>query len=298
METADSLPALDFSKIGGRILFGDDKTAYRDPSAYLYRGTFHIFFTLVETEDGLPYHYLATVSSRDLVHFSELRKMTVKDRRFNYSSPGNVIEFDGWYWLCIQTYPREHGEKYTNDRAKLFTIRTRDFVEWTEPELIRVKGPGVAEEDMGRMIDPYLVKDKDDGGLIWCFYKQNGVSMSCSRDMKTWRYAGRTDSGENVCVLVKKGRYYLFNSPRDGINVKVSGDLSHWEDTGKLFYLNAKAEDWSRGRVTAGFVLDLSQEYGKYLMFYHASGPGDESTMFDTNASIAVAVSNDFLSWD
>ena len=35
-----------------------------------------------------------------------------------------------------------------------------------EPQLLRVKGAAVAEADMGRMIDPYLLEDKDQPG-VW-----------------------------------------------------------------------------------------------------------------------------------
>jgi hypothetical protein len=53
---------------------------------------------------------------------------------------------------------------------------------------------------MGRMIDPYIFPDKDEPGKWWCFYKQNGVSMSWSRDLKTWTYVGKRRAGENVAT--------------------------------------------------------------------------------------------------
>ena len=33
------------------ILRGDDRTAYRDPAAILHNGVYHLYFTLVETEE-------------------------------------------------------------------------------------------------------------------------------------------------------------------------------------------------------------------------------------------------------
>ena len=68
--------------------------------------------------------------------------------------------------------------------------------------LLRVKGPDVPVEAMGRMIDPFLLQDAADPGKWWCFYKQNGVSMSLSRDLKQWTYFGRTEAGENACILM------------------------------------------------------------------------------------------------
>ena len=281
-----------------RILFqGDDKTAYRDPAVFYHDGTFHLFFTLVEKENGTPYLYLAATQSRDLVHFSPIRKLTPKDRRLNYSSPGNVIEYNGEYVLCLQTYPREHGEKYANERARLFTMHTKDFLSWTEPRLIPVKG-NIPEEEMGRMIDPFLLADPDDDQTVYCFYKQNGVSVSRTRNLRDWEFLGHANAGENACVLHEEGVYYLFHSPDDGIAVKRSRDLLHWEDVCAPFFLDAKEHDWSRGRVTAAFVLDMRAQCGKYLMFYHASGPQDESVCFDNNASIALRVSDDLLHWE
>ena len=36
----------------------------------------------------------------------------------------------------------------------------RDLENWSKPELLRVKGPDVPREKMGRMIDPYLLGKK------------------------------------------------------------------------------------------------------------------------------------------
>ena len=70
------------------------------------------------------------------------------------------------------------------------------------------------------MIDPYLVEDKDEPGKWWCFYKQNGASLSYSFDLKSWHYEGRISSGENVCVWVDKNEYYLMHSPANGMEIK------------------------------------------------------------------------------
>ena len=57
------------------ILRGNDRTAYRDPAAILHNGVYHLYFTLVETEeDGGVYMYLAESRSTDLHHWSEIRR--------------------------------------------------------------------------------------------------------------------------------------------------------------------------------------------------------------------------------
>jgi hypothetical protein len=180
-------------------------------------------------------------------------------------------------------------------------MRSRNLVDWGEPELLRVKGPEVAVGDMGRMIDPYLIEDKDEPGKWWCFYKQNGVSMSWSRDLENWTYFGRANSGENVCVLIEGDEYVLFHSPANGIGVKRSGDLRNWRDVG-LITLGQKDWAWAENRLTAGVVLDVRAEgrFGKYIMFFHGGGPGRNKTQdnVDANCCIGIAWSDDLESWD
>ena len=170
-----------------------------------------------------------------------------------------MIRFHGEWVLCLSSYPRPNGEKYGNKDARIWMLRSKDLEHWSKPELLRVKGPDVPIEKMGRMIDPYLVEDKDEPGKWWCFYKQNGVSMSWSRDLKSWTYYGHADAGENACILVDGNEYVLFHSPHNGIGVKRSKDLRHWEDCG-LITLGQKDWPWARGRLTAGFVLDLRRD--------------------------------------
>jgi hypothetical protein len=178
-------------------------------------------------------------------------------------------------------------------------MRSPDLEHWGQPELLRVKGPDVPEQQMGRMIDPYLLADKDEPGKWWCFYKQNGVSLSWSYDLRHWTYRGRAAAGENVCVVVDGGQYVLFHSPENGIGVKRSPDLVTWTDEGQLV-LGQADWPWAQGRLTAGFVLDLRNDrgVGKALLFFHGSGPEDERTMFDTHASLGLAWSDDLRHWE
>ena len=69
------------------------------------------------------------------------------------------------------------------------------------------------------MIDPYLIEDKEESGKWWCFYKQNGASMSWSIDLETCTYCGHVDAGENVCLLIEEEDYVLFHSPKNGLSV-------------------------------------------------------------------------------
>lgn len=179
-------------------------------------------------------------------------------------------------------------------------MRSKDLVEWDEPELIAVKGPDVAREDMGRMIDPYLIEDKDEPGKWWCFFKQNGASMSWSNDLKTWTYFGRVDAGENVCLLIEADDYVLFHAPKNGVGIKRSKDFQSWTDHG-LLVLGQAEWPWAQGRLTAGHVLDLRVEpaVGKYVMFFHGSSP-EGCALQETHghASLALAWSDDLRAWE
>ncbi len=292
---------VDLAALRSPILFhGDAATAYRDPAAVYDGGWFRLFFTLVRIEDGLPYSYLAWSKSRDLTSWSAPVILTPRDRSLNFGSPGNVIRVGGDWVLCLQTYPRPNGEPYGNENSRLWTMRSRDLETWGAPELLRVKGPDVPRDKMGRMIDPYLLADKDDPGKWWCFYKQNGVSRSWSRDLMTWTYAGHAPAGENACVVVDGDEYVLFHSPENGVGVKRSRNLADWRDEG-IFTLGQRDWPWAQGRLTGGFVLDLRRDpaVGKALLFFHGSAYPEKDPRggFDNFACIGLAWSDDLKTW-
>jgi hypothetical protein len=151
---------------------------------------------------------------------------------------------------------------------------------------------------MGRMIDPYLVEDHREPGKWWCFFKQEGISRAWTRDLENWTYAGRCDGGENVCIVHDGREYVLFDSPENGIGVRRSADLEHWGPR-TLLTLGQANWPWAQGRLTAGFVLDAHEVtgVGKYLMFFHGTGPEDERTIFDTHACIGLAWSDNLVHW-
>lgn len=277
------------------ILHGDDQTAYRDPAAFFFNGTCYLYFTYVDDFCDGPWLHIGETESKDLIHWSPVRILTPRDKRLNYSSPGNIISVGDDFVMCLQTYCRENGEKYGNENCRLYTMRSQDLVSWSAPELIRVKGPDVPINNMGRMIDPYLVNKDDEW---WCFYKQNGVSYSRSKDLKTWTFMGCTDAGENSCVVPLGNKYRMFSSPENGIRVMDSSDLIHWKKTGNDIFLGQDEWDWAHGRLTAAFVIRNEFECidCKYIMFFHASVQ-DESEDFDKNASIGIAYSNDLETW-
>jgi hypothetical protein len=291
------------------ILKGDAVTAYRNPAAIYHDGVFRLFYSYVRTEEqGKVYHYTAVSKSRDLAHWTEPRILTAKDQELNHCAPGNIIWFKNEWIMCVQSYPTPKGEKHGDENARVWIVRSTDLENWSDPEMLMAKGPDVPPERTGRLIDPYLVEDKDEPGKWWCFFDDNAANMSYSYDLKTWTYFNRVEAGENVCVLVDGDEYLMFHSPKNGIGMKRSTDLKSWrhvggkttkEDTGPIT-LGQKDWPWAQGRLSAGFVLDMRDhpDIGKYLMFFHGTGPQDESVIFNTHACIGIAWSNDLTNWD
>ncbi|MBQ3861734.1 MAG: hypothetical protein II779_14520, partial [Clostridia bacterium] len=123
------------------LIRGDASHAFRDPAVFYESGQFHLFCTYVETEpSGEIYMYTVQMQSRDLLRWTEPKKLTPRDRSLNFSSPGCVVRHEGSYILCLQTYPRPSGEKYGNADSRIFTMKSADLEHWDDPELIRVKG--------------------------------------------------------------------------------------------------------------------------------------------------------------
>ena len=73
---------------------------------------------------------------------------------------------------------------YADDSARLFFIKTHNFVNFSSPERIFPKGENCKNE--GRMIDPFVFENGEEYLL---FFKQNGVSVSRSEDLKNWSFA-------------------------------------------------------------------------------------------------------------
>ena len=293
---------IDFSTLTTPIIFaGDHKYGFRDPAAVYYDGHFYLYFTLSETStDGGYYNMTAYSISPDLVHWTFPQIITPRDRYLNYSSPGNIIRYDDEWIICLQTYPTPNWETFGTTDSRIWIMRSNDLKQWSEPELLRVKGNDVPRDRMGRMIDPYLLEDAGHKGKWWCFYKQNGVSMSYSHDLKSWTYVGRARAGENVTVIRQGDEYVMFHSPGNGIGVKRSQDPTSWGPDTQLLTLGQKDWPWAQGRLTAATVVDLTKEsvVDKYVMFFHGSSKeGLEAHRAHGAASLAIAWSDDLVSW-
>jgi len=287
------------------IMMGNDKTGFRDPAVVYHEGIFYMYYSLVTTEeDENIYWHVAYSKSEDLVSWTDPVIITPKDQNKNFGSPGNVIRFNDEWVLCMQTYVipgynRKDKLRFGNKDCRIWITRSKDLENWSEPEMLQVKGKGI---DPGKMIDAYLVEDKDEKGKWWCFYKQNGASYSYSYDLKNWTYEGHTEAGENVCVWVEDDEYYMMHSPKMGVGILKSKNLKNWIEVDKNNVLGQ--EDWGHWagqRVTAGFVIDLrnNPNIGKYLLFYHGQGPAPKTTeIINSGTDLGIAWSDDFINWN
>ncbi len=273
------------------IFEGDDKFAYRDPACYYHNGEYHVFFTFSEKDGEYMYNRIGMSKSSDLKTWSDPVMLTPKDLHLNYCSPGNVIEHNGEFILCFASYPMPYSFKecfWGDDTARVFIMRTKDFKTFSEPEMLNPKGE-IPLEESGRMIDPYLVK-KDD--YIYLFFKQDGVSFSRSRDLKTWEFLGNAKAGENVCILPYDEEYIMLHSYDTGINFSKSTDLINWEDCGYT-ELNQRYWDWAERRLTAGFAMKSAPGFKyKYIIFFH--GSKDVFPETHGNSTLAMAFTDDF----
>lgn len=297
-----------FGALDPRILTGDGVLAYRDPAVFFDGKRYHLFCTVVSTwKDGPVYSQLYTMSTGDFSSWRGQSFITGKDQKLNFSSPGNVIKFGGEHILCCCSYPRPgymptDKVRWADDTARCYIMRKgiKDK-QWGKPELLKLKGDNVGFAEMGRMIDPYLVEDPKTPGKWWCFFKQGGIARSWTRDFKTWHYDGKMKGGENVSIIRKDdGNFLMFHSPSDGIGIKESDDLVNWKDIGMAQIEGRGNWPWAKGRLTAGAVIDCRKNprVGKYVMFFHGSGPlGELEGDFDRNASIAMVVSDDLIHW-
>jgi predicted GH43/DUF377 family glycosyl hydrolase len=280
------------------VLAGDANQAFRDPAACYNDGVLRLFYTYwLKDPDHKRYSYTAVSKTRDLKNWTKPRIITPKDLNLNFSSPGNVIRYGDEWILCHQTYPTPKGQKYGNQDCRIWINRSKDLENWGPPEMLMVKGPNVPVKDMGRLIDPYLVKDKDVPGKWWCFFDDNAVNMSYSYDLKTWTYFKRMPCGENPCVLIDNDEYLLIYDPKDealGAGLMRSKDMTNWIDIGQRIPIGDDHWKWAPQGIQAAFIIDLRQvkQFGKYLMFFHAG------TGFKDHVSIGIAWSKDLKNWN
>jgi len=277
----------------------EPQAAVRDPAAVFYEGVFHCFHTVVEVGSHAPRLFVDVTKSRDLAHWSPSQRLTQSG--LNFSSPGNVICFEGKWVLCVQSYPIRPGESYGSDESRLWLMTSEDLKRWDEPRLLQPPGCRAEWGKSRRQIDPYLVEHD---GQFWCFYKTDGkLGLLVSPDLQEWREASpqrpvlsdaQTPDGatvENPCVVREGNEFVLFFGPcrtGRGIGTARSNDLINWRD---VHYLDFPKLSWASGGPTAAMVLETQHAMGRWTMFFH----GDREEPH--GAALGLAWSDDLIHW-
>jgi hypothetical protein len=290
---------IDFGKIKNPIFDCEPAYSPRDPAAIYHDGTFRCFHSAFERRNNRNFFYLNMCESRDLVSWGNVRRLTTSE--LNFSSPGNIIRIKDKWTMCVQSYPIQPGKIHGGEESRLWLMESSDLITWSEPYIIKEEGCEGKWTDSRRQIDPYLLHHDN---KFWCFYKTNGsMGVLVSDDLDTWEEALQdrpvlspedTPDGatvENPCIIEKDDEFIMFFAPcREGrgIGVARSQNLMDWGD---VRYLDFPELSWASGGPTAPMVLDMREELGKWLMFFH----GDRDQIF--GSAIGIAWSDDLENW-
>jgi len=290
---------IDFTQLTNPILDRAPAVFVRDPAVVFHDGVFRCFHTAVEPGENRYRLFLDVTESRDLQRWSSPRRLTTSE--LGFSSPGNIIRTGGRWTLCVQSYPVPPGELFGSDESRLWLMESDDLANWSDPRPVAPQGCQAAWARSPRQIDPYLVAHD---GRYWCFYKAEGsFGLLVSGDLRSWSEAApdrpvlsRDDAPdgatvENPCIVRNGGEFVMFFAPcraGRGIGVARSGDLLDWRD---VCYLDFPALPWASGGPTAAMVLDLREQLGQWLMFFHGDGHDPHS------AALGLAWSDDLEAW-
>jgi len=290
-----------FASITNPILDPAPGYSVRDPLLFCHDGVVHCHYSAVERAGDHSTFYLETISSSDLVEWSQPRRLT--DSALGFSSPGSIIRVgDGWV-MSLQSYPILPGEKRAGESARLWLMASPDLENWNDPVPINPDGARVNWSESRRQIDPCLVEHD---GRYWCLYKTSGcLGLLVSDDLARWQEAspdrpvfGRDDSPdgspvENPCVLRVGDEFVLFFTPcREGRGVGVarSRDLVSWRDAR---YLDFPDIPWAQSGPSAAMVIDLRATFGKWVMAFH----GERKSQGTFAAALGLAWSDDLEHW-
>lgn len=294
---------MNLSQARNPALDGGPGKALRDPALLYHGGELWCFHTIACPCKDSYRLSVGVARSRDLKTWSS--HGVIPESPLNFSSPGNVLRVGDEWLMCIQSYPIDPGSQWGNEDSRLWLVRSRDLISWSEPEPIHPEGSLVTWTHSRRQIDPYLVKKGDE---YWCFYKASGqIGAMVSGDLRTWRHVHPerpvlspldTPDGstlENPCIVATDGgAYAMFFSPcraGRGIGVAYSENLLQWRD---IHYLTFPDMLWADGGPTAAMVLDMRPELGVWLMGFHGERRDEKNSH---SAAIGFAWSTDLEKW-
>ena len=253
----------------------------RDPALVIDQGVYHLFFTRAEEKNERIRLYLEKVTSSNLKDWSAPARLLDSD--LNFSSPGNLIHLNGEWILCFQSYPITPGELWGNEHSRLWTMRSVDLENWSEPRVMAEEGCVARWANSSRQIDPFIIESS---GKYYCVYKSTGkYGALVSDDLERWkefavdepffeyRVGGKSVAIENPFVIKDNGEFHMFVSfcgAGRGIGITTSSDLVHWSSLSRI---DLPIPKWGVGGITAPTILKTEEnESEKWLMVFHADG--------------------------
>lgn len=290
-----------WSEITNPFLDTEPEFSLRDPMLFYHNGVFHCYYSIVEHKEGEYCFYLGYTKSKDLIHWSKSKQLTTS--KLGFSSPGNIIRYGDEWIMSLQTYPIQPGEHIASEDARLWTMKSKDLVNWSEPVQMNPNGAQVNWSQSHRQIDPCFAEYN---GKWHCLYKTSGAfGLLITDDFKEWREAspdrpvlckaewpGKATI-ENPCVFREGDEYVLVFAPcrtGRGIGIARSKDLQHWYDAHMLSFPNLP---WTDNGPSAAMVADLRDVCGKYVMVFH----GERKKINSHAAALGIAWSDDLEHW-
>jgi beta-xylosidase len=292
---------IDLSIVSNPLIDRRPDFAVRDPAVVYHDGVFHLFHTTVDCRDASPVTCLEMSLSSDLVNWSSPRRLAGGSEMF--CAPGNVIRHGERWAMCLCSYPIPPGKTWADDSARLYLMESDDLFHWSAPRVMAAQGCQARWARSRRQIDTWLIPH---AGKTYALYKTDGqLGLLVSSDLLHWQEAGpdrpvldrgqmpKGESMENPCVIRHDGEFLMFFSPcREGRGIATarSADLLHWTD---IRYLDFPPLPWAPSGPTAPVVLDLREQAGRWVMFFH----GEDRQLHPHAAAIGLAWSEDLVNW-
>ena len=281
--------------------------AIRDPAVIFHENLYAIFYTRVDLRSENLSLSIQMRTTADFRTFSAERDVFTGPQ--HYSSPGNIFRHpkSGRWAICFQSYPFGPGQRWGDDRSRLFLSESDDLVTWDRPQVLVEQGAQLDYTDSPRQIDPYVVLD---GPRAWCFYKSQGqLNVLLSEDgLSTWTEAcpqrpvigcqqmPEGEPVENPCIFRHDGQWWAFCSPCTDPRRQAFGRSENLLDWPKMTYVEFPELPWATHGPTAPAILDQRDSpLGAWLMLFH----GDcDPVVTGHEAVLGMAVSDDLLHWN
>lgn len=285
----------DLAKIKAPLIWkSTEEVGYSHPIAHFCNGKYYFFFTVVHKNNGDSYKTIAISTSTDLrryttpgmLQFGKESQLEEPQRKVELFNPSGLVEFQGNYYLCCES------NKNLDGNCDIYLIKSKDLEEFEEP--VPIDLPGNAR---GSFQKPYLIKDREQPGRVWCIYQDNGLVSAWTEDMKSWHFASRsTMTADEICVLAREDSYLLYTTREEGVFVWQTKSLETpiWKALGeqKPLSLYRNCHEWACGKLGCSCVVK-DPITGYFLMLYW----GAREASLPEDGTLALAFSADLLHW-